>query len=258
MASTQGSIQHACETGDLSTARNLYAALSPSEQQSSLFDMILIASRTGAAAIVQFCIDHGAAITWVVTNEATKFPEVCKIPTTAGGMDINEDWETAGDILIDAVWERNITFAKWLLKHGADPNSGHAMDGSSAIAAAAELGRLDLAQLLVAYKTNVSGTGALSAAAGKGHVDMVRYLLVQGADVDELGVHCLEHSRKRAEEGTGLHKAAGRGDMKMAEPLIERGAKIDARDPLGRTASEWAREARQEGMVRYLEGLVDD
>ena len=145
-------------------------------------------------------------------------------------------------------------FTEWLLEHGADPNSGHLMaDSTSAITAAAQRGRIDLAELLVKHGAKVSGSGALAGAAEKGHMDMVRWLLDHGADINEIGVHDYGDRRKKKYEGTALHKAVARGDIAMAKLLVERGATTGIRDPLDRTPLQRAKEEGQQEAVRYLE-----
>ena len=145
-------------------------------------------------------------------------------------------------------------FVSWLLDHGANPNSGHLMaDSTSALCAAAERGRIDLASLLIHHGARVSGTGALPAAAGQGNIEMVRFLLEQGAGIDEIGVHDFGDRRKKKEEGTALHKAAARGDVDLAALLLEKGATLEVRDPLDRTPLVRATEEGQEVMVTFLE-----
>lgn len=144
-------------------------------------------------------------------------------------------------------------FTRWLLAHGADPNSGHLMaDSTSAITAAAERGSVDLAELLVEHGAEVSGTGALPAAAGKGHLEMVRYLLDQGANLDEIGVHDYGDRRWKSHEGTALHKAAAGGHLEILELLLDRGARVDLVDPMDRTPLARAKEENQQQAVERL------
>ena len=118
-------------------------------------------------------------------------------------------------------------FVSWLLDHGADPNSGHLMvDSTSALCAAAERGRIDLATLLIDHGARVSGSGARPAAAGQGNIEMVHFLIEQRAEIDEIGVHDCGDRRKKKEEGTALHKAAARGNVDLAALLLERGARL--------------------------------
>ena len=143
---------------------------------------------------------------------------------------------------------------RWLLENGANPNSGHLMaDSTSALCAASERGRIDLAQLLIDHHAHVSGSGALPAAAGQGNIEMVRFLIEQGAEIDEIGVHDFGDRRKKKEEGTALHKAAAKGNIALAALLLEKGAGLRVEDPLGRTPIVRAREEGQEEMVKFLE-----
>ncbi|KAL8691242.1 MAG: hypothetical protein Q9218_003482 [Villophora microphyllina] len=221
------------------------------EEQSPLGRAI----RTDGADTLRRLLDEGAKPSDDDISEAQsgEFPEVCKVLITAGFMDINEDFEHAGDLLINTVWELKVDFVRWLLEHGADPNSGHLMaDSTSALCAAAERAHLPLATMLLEYGAHVSGTAALPGAAGRGHLEMVRFLLERGAAIDEVGVHDFGDRRKKAQEGTALHKAAERGDIEMARVLLDRGAGIEVRDPFDRTPLVRAKENGQDAMIEFL------
>lgn len=148
-------------------------------------------------------------------------------------------------------------FVQWLLEHGADPNSGHLLaDSTSAMTAAAERGDINLAELLLKHDAKVSGTGALSGAADRGHADMVRWLLDHEADANEIGVHDYGDRRKKKKfEGTALHKAVAKGNIDLAKLLVNRGAKPDIEDFMGRTPLMRAEEENQQEAVRYLESI---
>lgn len=81
---------------------------------------------------------------------------------------------------------------------------------------------------------------------------MVRFLIEQGDEIDEIGCDFGDR-RKKEEEGTALHKAAGKGNVDLAALLLEKGAGLKVEDPLGRTPFVRAREEGQEEMVRVLE-----
>lgn len=129
----------------------------------------------------------------------------------------------------------------------------------SALAASADRGLLDIVKLLVHHGTRVSGQGALAAATGNGHVEVVNYLIEQGADIDEVGVRDFGDRRRTAQEGAPLHQAATRGDVAMAKILVQKGAKTDTRDRLGKTPLRRAKEERQDEVIEYLEfiGALD-
>ncbi|KAL8655654.1 MAG: hypothetical protein Q9210_000764 [Variospora velana] len=218
--------------------------------------MALKAAQNNHAAILELCIDEGAALSDLDLEDETESDEILKVLITKGLLDINKDLETGGDMLINAVWELKYNFTAWLLEHGAEPNSGHLMaDSTSAITAAAERGRTDFSQLLVEHGATVSGSGALAAAAGNKHFAMVQWLLDQGADVDEIGVHDYGDRRKLTHEGTALHKAAANGDVEMAKLLIARGVKLQVKDPLQRTPLMRALEEKQEEAAAYLRSV---
>lgn len=104
-------------------------------------------------------------------------------------------------LLHEASAQGNLTMVELLLRHGADPN---AQDGG---------GHTALYCLANQYQTSDGG-------------DVVRALVQNGANVNANdGVkHC-----------TALHMAARRGNLEIAEALLECGADIDARDSLGDT-----------------------
>ncbi|KAL8680468.1 MAG: hypothetical protein Q9186_003366 [Xanthomendoza sp. 1 TL-2023] len=220
MSSSHQQLLSACAQGNIAKVRELIAAIQISTSKSVPFAaMAHQAAETGHVDILQICIDEG-------------------------GLDVNEDWETAGDMLINAVWE---------LKHGADPNSGHLMaDSTSAITAAAAQGRTDLSELLLQHNAQLSGSGALAAAAEKQQLSMLRWLLDHGADIDEIGVHDYGDRRKKKFEGTALHQAAANGNVEMAKLLVKRGASLNIKDPMHRTPLERAIEESQEEVAKYL------
>lgn len=126
-------------------------------------------------------------------------------------------------------------------------------DSLTALTAAASLNLPAYASLLIAHGATLSGCGVAAAAAANGHTEMLHYLLVQGADVNELGVRDFGDRRKAADEGAPLHKAAARGDLQMVGMLLEMGAKVDIRDMLFRTPIDRAREEGKWEVVAFLE-----
>ena len=78
------------------------------------------AIRSGDADTLRRLLDEGAKPSDDDISEAQsgEFPEVCKVLITAGSMDINEDLEHAGDLLINMVWELKVS-SSVLLPHSA-------------------------------------------------------------------------------------------------------------------------------------------
>ena len=268
----------ACADGDIPTVRHILSTLRPSAAQDTpLKAMALKAAEYGHADILELCIDLGADVSDLKLEDAEASDEVLKVLITKAGLDVNQDWETGGDMLINAVWERKVglhapttisinqsdhrqfDFTKWLLEHGADPNSGHLMaDSTTALTAAAQQGRIDLSELLVQHNARLAGSGALAGAAENKHTDMVRWLLDRGAEIDDIGVHDYGDRRKKDYEGTALHKAAANGDLDMAKLLVERGANLHIKDPKDRTPLNRALEENQSEVAEYLRSVQGD
>lgn len=77
------------------------------------------AVRTGDADTVRALLKAGEKPTEDDIDEAEngEFPEVCKVLISAGFMDSNRDFGSAGDLLINAVWELKVNcidISTWL------------------------------------------------------------------------------------------------------------------------------------------------
>lgn len=70
--------------------------------------MMLKAAENGHAPVVQYILERGALVSDDVITEATEHPEVFKVLVISGGLDVNYDFETGGDMLINAVWEGKV------------------------------------------------------------------------------------------------------------------------------------------------------
>lgn len=84
----------------------------PPQQDAALQARMLEAAENGNVEVVRQCLAQGAKVSSEVITEATEHEEVFKVLVTEGGLDVNYDFETAGDMLINAVWERNV---RWTL-----------------------------------------------------------------------------------------------------------------------------------------------
>lgn len=108
MSSQHKEILEACAAGDLERVRDIYQAISWAQGSAPLDAMILKAAEKNQPETVRYCLEQGAKVSPLVVDEASEFPEVFKILVTVGGLDVNEDFETAGDMLINAVWEQKV------------------------------------------------------------------------------------------------------------------------------------------------------
>jgi hypothetical protein len=110
MSSTQSEILKACKDEELSRVRELYSSMSDSASKGSTLDaMILTAAENNRPEIVQFCLDEGAEASYEVIIEAYDHPTIAQMLITAGAMDVNHDFEMAGDLLINAICGRNVS-----------------------------------------------------------------------------------------------------------------------------------------------------
>jgi hypothetical protein len=88
------------------------------------------------------------------------------------------------------------------------------------------------------------GGSALGAAAAAGQTAAARLLIARGAHVE---------TRTRLTLDTPLTEAAQMNQLDMVRLLLDRGADVHARDVMGRTALDWARENSNADMVRLIE-----
>lgn len=110
MSSVRTEILKACKEGKLSRVRELYQSISESAPKDGTLDaMILAAAENDHPDIVQFCLDQGAEASYEVIIEAYDLPKIAQVLITAGAMDINHDYEMAGDLLINAVCGRKVS-----------------------------------------------------------------------------------------------------------------------------------------------------
>ena len=84
--------------------------LEPTKQPKVNDPSLSEAIRTGDVDTVRARLAAGEKPTEDDIDEAEdgEFPEVCKVLIGAGYMDSNRDFGTAGDLLINAVWELKV------------------------------------------------------------------------------------------------------------------------------------------------------
>jgi hypothetical protein len=150
-----------------------------------------------------------------------------------------------------------------LCKYGADPNSAmsaalphgefEAVDALTRngaridLVVAAGLGRAEDCLRLLATANHENRHRAMALACQFGHAQIVKLLLDAGEDPNRynpVGVH--SHS-------TPLHQAAAAGHHEVVRLLVERGARLDAKDTLWQgTPAGWAKHEGKTEIVEYL------
>ncbi|MFN0100965.1 MAG: ankyrin repeat domain-containing protein [Bryobacteraceae bacterium] len=117
----------------------------------------------------------------------------------------------------------------------------------SELAAAAGLGRLDLATQLLATADPESRHRALVLAAQQGHSEIVALLLDSGEDPNRY------NPKGNHGHSTPLHQAALAGHDAVVRLLVERGARLDIEDTIYHgTPLGWAMHSGQTGVAAYL------
>lgn len=122
------------------------------------------------------------------------------------------------------------------------------VNGLSALHVAAQFGRLLAVETLLQHNPKIDHRSkerqtALGYAVLNGHGPIARVLLQAGADPDRSG----------ANYEPPLVVAARRGDKISVEALLAAGADLSLGDNTGRTALEWARQARHGEIITLLE-----
>ena len=150
---------------------------------------------------------------------------------------------------------------RFLLSHGADPNSQFNENGSSVLAGLCYVRKLDcVGQLLSAGADPDKGRDE-SGETPLHHVfaedmDIVTALLESGADPNlkaKVGVISFNYGgdvRVRGE--TALHRACAYGSVDVIEKLLEHGGDLSIRDANGDSALSWALLHRREKPIIKL------
>jgi ankyrin repeat protein len=148
-----------------------------------------------------------------------------------------------------------------ILAVGVDPNaSAPARDASgevgqaTALAAAAALGRLEVARLLLEAGADPNlaiGTGGtpLMAAAANGHPEVLRLLLARGAAVD---------AARQSTGSTAFHSACCNNHAECAEALAWAGCDVGLKTKAGQTGREVAEAQGHAEVLTRLRAVVAD
>lgn len=155
------------------------------------------------------------------------------------------------DILKYVCPGNDIAWARFCLENGADPNLmvGHSL---CALAAAAGMSTVQMAELLLQHGAKMEGSGAIVIAAERGKLAMVEFLLNKGADIDEIVLKNFGSDRATQEGGSALHKAVTNECEDVVGFLLFKGADVHLLDIRGRTPLMRAKENGNDNIISLL------
>ncbi|CBF76145.1 hypothetical protein AN5074.2 [Aspergillus nidulans FGSC A4] len=219
-----------------------------------LEDLLLAATDCRANQVAAYCLEHGQKATREMMTSVVVHNSfaVYRLMVKHKVVRINFVVPWYGDILGTMASDNKIDWVRFCLEHGANPNASLVEEHLSALACAVHTGNVELVDLLLAHGARLKGSNAIVRAAIDEDLEMVKYLLLRGADIDEVGIKGPPGAEAYGDMGSPLHQAAVEGYMEMALFLIEAGADIYLKDPLGRTAEDLALE---KGHMEILDAL---
>jgi predicted LPLAT superfamily acyltransferase len=150
--------------------------------------------------------------------------------------------------MADAAMRGDVAAVRALIAQGADVNAAQG-DGMTALHWAADLGNVELAQVLIAAGANVQATTRLGAftplhiAGENGDAALVKVLLAAGANpraASDLGGE------------TPMHFAAQSGSVEAVVAMLDRGGDVNAKSTTGQTPLMFAAEANRPEAVKAL------
>lgn len=202
--------------------------------------------RAAATAVPMAVAVAVAAIAWV-GSLGPRATETVRGPVAAEPVGVAGH---AGDEFLDAVRAGAHDQVTTLIASGADPNRAQRY-GMTPILIASVRGDVAMAEVLHEAgarlgASNQYGESAIGLAASNGHGEMVRWLAERGLAPDR---------HPYTSQVTPLMRAVGRGDLTMAEVLVQVGADPALRSAEGRTVHHFALDAADP--VATLIGLME-
>ncbi|XP_059470956.1 ankyrin-3-like isoform X1 [Neocloeon triangulifer] len=217
---------------------------------------LIIAVRFSSREMCRFLVDNGAdlsaednkgndALHWACLQGKLEIAKYLLLELNCFGTE--KKGELGRTALHHAVQHAHVAVAEFLLSNGADINARD-NDNCTPLIFAAIVSSTEMCRFLVDKGADLSavtkyGDDALHMACFRGNLDNVKYLLgLNGFSVEKKG----QHGR------SALHFAAVKGQVKVAEFLLSRGADVNACDDESKTPLILAAFLSSTEMCRFL------
>ncbi|KAJ3506705.1 hypothetical protein NLJ89_g6721 [Agrocybe chaxingu] len=240
----------ACTNGDISALTTLLSDSSFTVTDDFLSDMLQNAAANGRDKIVQHLLnsykpnhlDDKVFRAAAGSNSIETFKLIYEINPAC----ITEFYERRGTLLAIALGVAvSKEFVGYLLSLGADPNASSADTITPLAFAAFRYNSPEMVEFLLQHGAQVNGSSALAAAAQKGNLATAKYLLDHGAHVNDPG--------NWTQPSFPLHVAVKYGHEEMVKLLLSSGADLGLLDGSGRTPLDIARERNDTQIIGVLE-----
>jgi ankyrin repeat protein len=239
-------ILHFCENDDVPSFRKW----AQQRNDKDWSDFLIISTQFDAARIAQTCLQQGAKPNMLVLSSmAACGAEHVHRVLIENGLDINEYIEIWKDALAAAVKHNNVSWTKFCLDQGANPNHAKLDDYRSLLAEAAGNGNIAIMRLLLDYGAERKKSGALIYAVEEGNADSVSFLIDQGFDINEIGIEEPTDPRSLEDVGTALHKAI-EAHPELVGLLLA--TDMNSKDGQGRTPFELAEQLQRTEILDKL------
>ncbi|CAA7268964.1 unnamed protein product [Cyclocybe aegerita] len=240
----------ACTNGDISALTTLLSDSSITITDDFLSNMLHNAAINGRDKIVQHLLNSyrpnhldDKVFRAAAASDSIETFELIYNKNPACIAEFYERYGTLLSIALCAAVSKE--FIRYLLSLGADPNATSADTITPLAYAAFQYNSPEMVEFLLQHGAQVNGSSALAAAAQKGYLATAKYLLDHGADVNDPG--------NWTQPSFPLHIAVKYDHKEMVKFLLSSGADLGLLDGSGQTPLDIAREGNNTQIISILE-----
>lgn len=263
----------ATKAGNLPLVKFLYSQLD--SWRKSLNEIAQQAARHAQPSVLEWCFQQSFTFPADSLNDSFyhgaisgRSPAIFQVLLNHG-FDLSAHWsEYLGDALVVACVDGDVPLARFLLKNGQNPNSGHCYGDFEGLIWAIisdksnQSTKMEFVRLMLDHGTELKETGAAIAAAEMGNMEMLEMLLERGGSglLEETAIWWgITDQESIDSEGTALYRACRAGRDEIAKLLLDRGANGRFRDKIGRSCLSVTKARGHDNVVKLLEerGIKD-